>query len=312
MTNLQWTWAGQTIPESLRGELTDSTELLQNKESLRQRLQRDGYVFVRNLVPEDEIVAARNEVFGRLEEVGEIQSPAGEGLATGISRRPELYADLGQFWQSVSEGERLRQVTHGAVIRSHVATLLGEEARPHDYMWLRPWPVGRSTGLHYDHPFFSVGSQRVHTVWVPLGDVPIEEGPLAVVENSHRFQDLIKPMKEEEVDATMDPDKAQAAAYQTDATGDPIRFVSDRQSRFLSTHFHIGDVIVFSMNTMHGSLDNNSPVGRVRLSCDVRYQPAADDTDPRYFGENPIGAQGGGYGEMKGAVPLGTIQMTGD
>jgi hypothetical protein len=58
------------------------------------------------------------------------------------------------------------------------------------------------------------------------------------------------------------------------------------------------------MLTLHGSLDNHSALGRVRLSSDVRYQPAAEPTDPRYFGPNPGGTTGAGYGELNGAKPL--------
>jgi ectoine hydroxylase-related dioxygenase (phytanoyl-CoA dioxygenase family) len=65
-----------------------------------------------------------------------------------------------------------------------------------------------------------------------------------------------------------------------------------------------GDLIVFDMFTMHGSLDNHSPLGRVRLSCDVRWQPAADPVDPRYRGDHPPGTTGAGYGELNGAKPL--------
>ena len=70
--------------------------------------------------------------------------------------------------------------------------------------------------------------------------------------------------------------------------------------------FQAGDLLVFNMLTLHGSLDNQSPLGRVRLSCDVRYQPAEDPhDDPRYFGPRPAGSKGGGYGDMRGAQPLG-------
>jgi L-aminopeptidase/D-esterase-like protein len=63
--------------------------------------------------------------------------------------------------------------------------------------------------------------------------------------------------------------------------------------------------MVFGGFTMHGSLDNQSPLGRVRLSTDVRYQAAAAATnDDRYFGPNPTGSAGGGYGAMRGAKPL--------
>ncbi len=54
--------------------------------------------------------------------------------------------------------------------------------------------VGRATDLHYDHPFFARGSNRIHTVWSALRDIPVTDGPLVVVEGSHRFGDLIEPV----------------------------------------------------------------------------------------------------------------------
>src|SRR6188768_1300507 len=85
-----------------------------------------------------------------------------------------------------------------------------------------------------------------------------------------------------------------------------IGFARSRQTRLLTAHFQPGDVVIFGGFTMHGSLDNHSPHRRVRLSVDVRYQPAsAPADDPRYFGPEPIGAKGGGYGEQKAAQPLG-------
>ena len=52
-------------------------------------------------------------------------------------------------------------------------------------------------------------------------------------------------------------------------------------------------MVVFSRFTLHGSIDNDAPEDRVRLSCDVRYQHVADPhRDERYFGANPKGAKG--------------------
>ena len=86
---------------------------------------------------------------------------------------------------------------------------------------------------------------------------------------------------------------------------DPVTLVRERGVRLLSTDFRAGDLFIFGGFTLHGSLDNCSAVGRVRLSCDVRFQPAADPCDdPRYFGDDPRGSKGGGYGDMRGAQPL--------
>ena len=255
----------------------------------------------------DEISAARKEVFARLAEMEEILAPIEAGIATGVSRRREQSPDLGAFWKSVSEGPALRRVTHGPRLRELAGLLFDAPARAHDYLFLRPAPVGNATNLHYDFPFFAGGSSQIITCWLPLGEIPVGDGPLAVVEHSNRFDDLIGPIRA--AGLTGDPQAfaaAQDAAYQSGAT-DTLAFVRSRETRLLTAHFRAGDLVIFGGFTMHGSLDNHSPVGRVRLSVDVRYQPAADRADDvRFFGPHPIGAKGGGYGEQKAAQPLGT------
>ena len=85
---------------------------------------------------------------------------------------------------------------------------------------------------------------------------------------------------------------------------DAIEFARSRGSRFLTQNFEPGDVIVFGMTTMHGAFDNVSPIGRTRLSVDVRWQPADEPMDERYFGSSPAGTTGAGYAELNGAKPL--------
>jgi hypothetical protein len=70
-----------------------------------------------------------------------------------------------------------------------VAAVAGEPVVAQDYLFLRVGVAGRATGLHYDYPFFARAHDRVWTVWLPLGDVPMERGPLVMVEGSHRFRD---------------------------------------------------------------------------------------------------------------------------
>jgi hypothetical protein len=228
--------------------------------------------------------------------VDEIAEPAVEGFATGRSRRKELAPDLGAFWKSVSEGPALRRVTHGPELRGLLGSLLDEPARPHDYLFLRVGTPGKATDLHYDMPFFSRTSQRVHTVWIAMGEVRLDQGPLMVLENSHTFQDLIDPIRAIDYDSK--------AAPRVAAREDAITMAQKRGTRLLTTQFQPGDAIVFGMTLMHGSLDHHATDGRVRLSCDVRFQPEADPTDPRYFGPHPTGTTGVGYGELNGAKPL--------
>jgi len=50
--------------------------------------------------------------------------------------------------------------------------------------------------------------------------------------------------------------------------------------------FKVGDVLIFGMFTMHGSLNNVT--NRFRLSADTRYQLASESVDERWMGEDPM------------------------
>jgi len=303
MANNDFVIGGRRVPCELVGPFQECSAVNDSRE-LRRRLAADGYVFLRGVLDKGEVLAARKEVFSRLVEVGEIRPPAIEGVATGDSRRRELASDLVAFWQSVSEGPALRQVSHGPRVRAIMQAIFAEPARPQDYLWLRPRPVGWSTGLHYDHPFFARGSQQVQTVWIALGDIPMTDGPLMLVEGSHKFRDLIEPMHDKDEQVNNSPEAAMQAAFDGVWNKDAIAFARQRGTRILSGEVFAGDLLVFGMDTLHGSLDNHSPIGRVRLSCDVRYQPSSDPLDERYFGPNPTGASGDGYGDMNSCKPL--------
>jgi len=287
---------GRPLPDELVGPLTETAFTPDQPETMRRRLARDGYVFFRDILPVSEILAARAEVFERLAEVGEIQLPVSTGTFTGSSSRRELCSDLGHFWQSVSEGPALRLVSHGQQVTRILSVVLGEPAHAHDYLFLRPAVPGRSTHLHYDHPFFARGSDRIHTVWTPLGDIPLVQGPLMMVEGSNQFHDLISQAKAVDYTSSNTP--------LVQLMENPAELAQQRGSRLLTADFRAGDLILFSMTLLHGSLDNLSTTAQIRLSCDVRWQPATDPIDPRYAGPSPAGTTGAGYGELNGAKPL--------
>ena len=58
------------------------------------------------------------------------------------------------------------------------------------------------------------------------------------------------------------------------------------KSRWLTTDYQLGDLLVFGMYTMHASMDNHT--NRLRLSTDTRYQLASEPVDERWIGEEPI------------------------
>lgn len=116
------------------------------------------------------------------------------------------------------------------------------------------------------------------------------------MEGSHLKRDALEDYLRRDVDT-----------YCTNATETPGRdgildhdmsALQDRLGgRWLSADFRMGDVLTFTMGTVHASLDNLSD--RIRLSSDSRYQRASEPADERWIGASPIGH---GTAAMRGRV----------
>ena len=76
--------------------------------------------------------------------------------------------------------------------------------------------------------------------------------------------------------------------FKASYTRNPVEVQKQFGGQWLTTDFQAGDLLIFTMHTMHCSLDNQSPNNRIRLSIDTRYQPDSDEADERWIGENPI------------------------
>jgi hypothetical protein len=68
-------------------------------------------------------------------------------------------------------------------------------------------------------------------------------------------------------------------------SNDPIKLVDTFGGQWRTSEFRAGDVLIFGMFTMHGSLNNTS--NRFRLSSDTRYQLKGEPVDDRWIGRKP-------------------------
>lgn len=287
---------GREIPPALLGPLTETAVPLPDGAVLRAMLERDGYLLLRGLIDPDDIKAAREEVFARLGEVGEIVEPTAQGVFSGQSNRDALYDDRGVFWKSTSEGPALRRVTNGDTLTEAMTAIFGEPAVGFDYLFLRAVPGGRFTHMHCDAGFFARATERVLTSWIAYTDIDLDRGPLFVVEGSHEFADI--RARFDGFDVVRDTERKASIDEH------PADFARSRGVRLLTARFRPGDVLIFGMYTVHGALEHHASDNKIRLTTDIRYQPASEPRDPRYFGDNPGGTTGAGYGELNGARPL--------
>lgn len=181
-------------------------------------------------------------------------------------------------------------------VSNFMQRLFSEPVQPFDFTWLRAMTAGRASPLHIDHPYMNRGTDRLLTVWTPLGVIPIEQGPLFVLEGSHRWPELRTQFEGHDVDRH--PQKPGFVAEHA------IDLAKAHGSQILTTNFKPGDAMVFSMFVAHASLDNNNQDSAIRLSCDTRFQPRSEPMDERFRGPAPTAHGGRGYGCLSAAQPL--------
>ena len=251
--------------------LRESTELLGDPVALRQRLAGDGYLLLRGVHPRGEVLDVRARLLEHLVRAGAVEPGGGAHLVPGAS--------LPETADALTGEPALRALVHGQRRLQLFEDVLGEAPTSLSYVWLRPVPPGQFTSVHCDRVFMSRGSERLLTCWTPLGDVTLDEGPIALWFGSPYERRVLSSYGRSDVDRDL------VDGY---VSHDPAEAQASMGGRWYSADFRAGDVLVFGMDVLHGSLDNRTE-DTVRLSCDTRYQPAAEPVDPRWAGETPSG-----------------------
>jgi ectoine hydroxylase-related dioxygenase (phytanoyl-CoA dioxygenase family) len=269
------------------GWLRESNGLLDDVAALRQRMDEDGYLLIRGLHDPEKVQAARRGVLERLDANGQIDRAY--PLVDAVVAEGGRGAFLGGA-KDVTRTPSFLNLVESPEVMGFFARLLEADIRTYDYKWLRVVAPGSFTGAHYDIVYMGRGTRNVFTVWTPLGDVPLDLGPLALLVGSHRFERVRQTYGQ------MDVDRDHVTGW---FSSDPVELVDDFGGQWQTGEFQAGDVLIFGMFTMHGSLNNRS--NRYRLSCDTRYQRADEPVDERWIGEDPMAH----YAWMKGeTVPM--------
>eukprot|EP01043_Picozoa_sp_COSAG02_P064538 COSAG02_NODE_9468_length_2207_cov_2.066414_2_plen_168_part_00 len=128
------------------------------------------------------------------------------------------------------------------------------------------------------------GSQSLLTTWVPWCDVPIDLGGLVVLEGSNRLPGFARLR---ETLGSTDADQTEFAGH---TMTDPHELLAlDRAARWVTARsFRASDVVCFTMHTLHTGI-GNSTQSSLRLSADVRFQPASEPRDERWVSDSPDG-----------------------
>lgn len=265
---LRWHDEAFVVGEDIEG--LEASRLDEPVATLRDRLQEEGYLLLRGFHPRDEVLAARADLMGALRARGAL-APGADGDAgkSATANGPGVHFPQ----QEILSWARYMALVCSPRILGMFERLLGGPATTFDHKWIRTMPAGYSgTNPHCDIVYMGGGTDRLYTVWTPLGDVPLEMGPIMILPQAHRHP-LVR-----EVYGRGNAHEGPYSSFSYDARATQRIF----GTRWRTSAFAAGDILVFGMYTMHAALRNETD--RIRCSTDNRYQLQCDPIDERHMG----------------------------
>jgi hypothetical protein len=223
-------------------ELACGNALLGDADALRHRLAQDGYLFFRGLLSPADIGAAAASVSSELRRGGWADSRGAASAGPRALTVRDALAD--PAFRAAIACAAFNRIPYLARISDVARTILGPTAFCYPSKVLRAVFPERPPGVargRYVHQDYAVGGvQDMLTAWVPLTDIPVRLGGLAVLPGSH--------------------------------LGPPLRprVLSATEHGWATTSYRAGDALVFHSLTSHAALPNRDTA--LRLSGDFRWQ----------------------------------------
>jgi hypothetical protein len=281
----------ETTPDAM-GWLRDSSAVIDDGDALRLRMAEDGYLFLPGALDRDLALAARRICLEKLAAVGAFEPGTDPQAAIARTDRAS-YFDA----RLAHDNAPLMALLYDGKMMALFDRLFDEPATHFDFTWMRAVSPGNATAPHCDLVYMGRGTRDLYTAWTPLGDIPLQIGGLIVLENSHKRTDITGPYLQQDVDSYCENGPNAEAVRTgkmhwedwrggTDAwdgalSHDPPALRKALGGRWLVANYRLGDVLIFSMATIHASLDNGSAT--LRLSSDSRYQRAREPRDARWI-----------------------------
>lgn len=238
-------------------DFLDSTDLLADGDALRARLDRDGYLFIRGLLPAATILAVRERLLSKAAAGGwlDLHRPIAAGIADPEAACKDPEERYMQVFRGLWMDEELHRLRIHPSVTDLFARIFGEPALAHPMFVQRNiFPQTDSfdftTGAHQDR--VHIGGATSYALWMPLGDCPREKGPLAVAAGSHQQGILATKV-------------GSGAGGMDIAVPIPGTWVTGA--------FKAGDGLIFRDVTVHKALPNRTR--EIRMSFDARYQPVS-------------------------------------
>lgn len=277
--------------------MTPSNHVFHDPVALRQQLDEDGYIYLKNLVPRDAVRAAYVDICRQLERNKwwskdvENQMIARDGFMFGAAS-PPAGAILPPPVEPFHITEKVSRACYGPSIVAAVRHLFGGGAECMNYNSMDLIQTGESSGFYMPSVYMNQGTKLVLTCWVALHDMPFNVGGIVCSRGSNTNLNFMK------VRETYGAHEVETGDICGDGclTWDPadVWNLGQGECPIATASFEPGDVVFTTVYTMQGFSTNLSK--QWRISAQSRWVMHGDDVgcDPRF---KPINIEGGSSGE---------------
>lgn len=279
-------------------------------DEMRRRFEQDGYVWVKNVMPREDVLDMRQAYFEHMAPTG-ILKPGTSPREGIFDSREDPIAHNGVGGRDLPEDiERVNKLVEVHKHPFYLAFLEHPQLRQfvrefmgwkNDVLVKRTMlrhnvPGGLSTGVHYDRLFLRAGEAEFLTAWVPIGDVAATGGGLVYLEHS---DDIGREMEAEFMKKNMDlPAEERVSGFNMNMARDGQLthniedFTKDLENaqysgrntrKWLVGNYEAGDVVFHNPYLLHGAAKNEDSSGRIRLSTDLRFYEEGAPLDTRWM-----------------------------
>jgi ectoine hydroxylase-related dioxygenase (phytanoyl-CoA dioxygenase family) len=230
----------------------ESNDVIHDGSALRARMREYGYLFIRDLLPRDDVLHVRREIMEICEDFGWLREKTDpmDGLT---DHEPVREGD--DAWRPMYARLQALESFHRLKIHPNVNKFM--DVYFEEPSFALPMTIARiafprdnenGTAPHQDWIYVR-GSMDIVSCWGTLGDVPPEIGGLKLLAGSHKAGLL--------------------STVPSPGPGGNMVSV-DPELEWHQSDYRAGDLLMFTPLTVHAAADNHTP-DTLRASIDFRY-----------------------------------------